>query len=235
MVSVPDEPPPNTHNVVHATTANVVQAGTAGDIHYHPPKPSPDIPRRWLVLGIIAALALAAIAVKHWFPAEPANSTTGPPEGLTPPFPNPTTEYTPTFDDPCALVLPHEVQQIYHLNVFGQQGRGPDMTKDSPLPENARFTQDRTCVFPLAASAGELRIRVVDLADQASTKAVFEQFRQGAVSPVPDCGNECAQAPGHFVARKANRVLLFLDVRSDIAPPRQVSLEPLAIQAVAKA
>lgn len=202
----------------------------------------------FVLLGIGLVVFVGAIAIKLWSQGtsqvEPTSGRGGPgmtDGGLPPPVVTSPSPQQQTINSPCLLIMPNLIQQTYGLPPLHIEERGFSPVVGGNLPGSARMVHDLTCSIDLAGSAGRLEVRLVDLGDQPGAKAVFEQFGQTVVrdgeplSTVSNCGDECRQAPGRFVARKGNRVLLFLDVPSDIAVTRSPSLEFIARTAVSMA
>lgn len=247
-ISRPAQTAMRTDNQLRARAAkNIVQtASVTGGVHFYQTAFSRRTLRIAALLSILIIASIGAIAIKQWIPSRPDVASTPPSEGggpaqenPTPPFGGAPSQPGAVINNPCPLVTPDSVERTYGAPPLNITERGFDPTVGPALTDDVTLVQDLTCSFALSSSAGDLKVRLVDLADQPSTRSTLEKIRKEAakngkpLTPVRDCRDECFQTSGWFVARKANRVIIFLDVPSDVTGPRSLSLEALARQAMA--
>jgi hypothetical protein len=225
-----------TSNIVHSETTHAVQAQTvSGGVHYYASAPSLSSRTRWslLALGVVLVLGVGAIALRLWLPVTPPNSAESQDgQGGGPQVTNP--QLGPAVVEPCALVPPNEVKDLYKQDLLPTEDRVPDLPVDGQDPDALKnATVRRMCAYPLN-NAGELRIQLVSVTNPADTKAVLERFRQATDAPVPGCADECWRASGRFVARTGTHVPQLVDVPLDNAGQRDVSFEALGRRALEK-
>lgn len=228
------------------TVSNVVQAGRIDTVLIQRSE-RPSLRRRlltWAGLTIVIGCVTVALAplVKQSWSNEAALDSPPPASsgGGGPPVPSARSGSTdPAMNDPCLVVMTDPDLVIAALGhgflPFARSG------PDRQLPEGVNSYADGTCLVPLADSAGELHIRLVDLPDQTSTRKVFDllgQWESNGKTPARNVSglfDDARQAPGWFIVRRANRVVAIWFKPSDVGPSQPVSLEALGRYAASRA